>query len=557
MSAFITPRVVSTISQSRIDYNQSMTSLLRNFSGSSAPTNLDINLEGSTGLQTGMFWYKSGGNSSLGQNRLLVYNGSSFTRNGIGTFQMSSVAAAETAAQAGNIEYGDLVLIGTDVLYMVNPSGTGVIPISADASTVEGLSASQFVRSDIDSSVTGNTSFNSNNFVKVPIGTTAQRPQGTSARPGHIRYNTELLRYEGYHQTSWDSLGSITAASNSTNFSANVLFVADDARTVYVNSGLKFNPSTGTLTTTTFSGALTGTASISTTARITTSSAASNYKVPFADTTVNTTGNYGLLQDSGSTFTYNPSTNTLTVDTLSGAVNGNATTATTLQTARTIGGVSFNGSANINLPGVNTTGNQNTTGSAATLTTARTINGTSFNGSANITTANWGTTRTIWGQSINGSENITAPVRPSAGSVSAPAFSTSGDTNTGIYFSSADTLNVTTGGTLAATFASNGAFTAVGDVTAFSDARLKKDIQPIANALDKLESLTGYTFERLDTGERQTGVIAQEVQLVLPEAVNTEGEYLSVAYGNMIGLLIEAIKEQQVQIRQLKSLLEI
>jgi hypothetical protein len=238
-------------------------------------------------------------------------------------------------------------------------------------------------------------------------------------------------------------------------------------------------------------------------------------------------------------------------------VNGNATTATTLQTARTIGGVSFNGSANINLPGVNTTGNQDTTGSAATLTTARTINGTSFNGSANITTANWGTSRTIWGQSINGSENITAPVRPSAGSVSAPAFSTSGDTNTGIYFSSADTLNVTTGGTLAATFASNGAFTAVGDVTAFSDARLKKDIQPIANALDKLESLTGYTFERLDTGERQTGVIAQEVQAVLPEAVNTEGEYLSVAYGNMIGLLIEAIKEQQVQIRQLKALLEV
>jgi hypothetical protein len=69
---------------------------------------------------------------------------------------------------------------------------------------------------------------------------------------------------------------------------------------------------------------------------------------------------------------------------VTGAVTGNASTATTLQTARTIGGVSFNGGANINLPGVNTTGNQNTTGSAATLTTARTIGGVSFNGSANI-----------------------------------------------------------------------------------------------------------------------------------------------------------------------------
>ena len=72
-------------------------------------------------------------------------------------------------------------------------------------------------------------------------------------------------------------------------------------------------------------------------------------------------------------------------NTITAALAGNASTATALQTARTIGGVSFDGSANINLPGVNTTGNQNTTGSAATLTTARNINATSFNGSADIT----------------------------------------------------------------------------------------------------------------------------------------------------------------------------
>ena len=73
---------------------------------------------------------------------------------------------------------------------------------------------------------------------------------------------------------------------------------------------------------------------------------------------------------------------------INGSLNGNAATATKLQTARTIGGVSFDGSANINLPGVNTTGNQNTTGNAATATklqTARTINGVKFDGSANIT----------------------------------------------------------------------------------------------------------------------------------------------------------------------------
>jgi hypothetical protein len=72
----------------------------------------------------------------------------------------------------------------------------------------------------------------------------------------------------------------------------------------------------------------------------------------------------------------------------SGSTTGNAATATILQTARTIGGVSFNGSAAINLPGVNTTGNQNTSGNAATATvlaTARAINGVNFNGSAAIT----------------------------------------------------------------------------------------------------------------------------------------------------------------------------
>ncbi|MGG2279110.1 tail fiber protein [Escherichia coli] len=72
---------------------------------------------------------------------------------------------------------------------------------------------------------------------------------------------------------------------------------------------------------------------------------------------------------------------------ITGALTGNADTATKLKTARTIGGVAFDGSANINLPGVNTTGNQNTTGNAATATklaTARNINGVKFDGSGDV-----------------------------------------------------------------------------------------------------------------------------------------------------------------------------
>ena len=87
--------------------------------------------------------------------------------------------------------------------------------------------------------------------------------------------------------------------------------------------------------------------------------------------------------ETGITATYQDSDNT--IDLVIGTLNQNTTgSAATLTNARTIGGVSFDGSANINLPGVNSAGNQNTTGSAATLTSARTIGGVSFDGSANI-----------------------------------------------------------------------------------------------------------------------------------------------------------------------------
>ena len=104
-----------------------------------------------------------------------------------------------------------------------------------------------------------------------------------------------------------------------------------------------------------------------------------------------------------------------------GSATGNAATATALANARTIGGVSFDGTANIDLPGVNSAGNQNTSGSAATLTNARTIGGVSFNGSANIdlpgvnsagnqntsgSAATLTNARTIHGVSFDGSANI-------------------------------------------------------------------------------------------------------------------------------------------------------
>jgi hypothetical protein len=96
-------------------------------------------------------------------------------------------------------------------------------------------------------------------------------------------------------------------------------------------------------------------------------------------------------------------------------------------------------------------------------------------------------------------------------------------------------------------------FTAAGNVTAFSDIRLKTDLTRISNALAKVNQLNGYTYTRIDTGERQTGVVAQEVQAVLPEAVLDNGDTLAVAYGNMVGLLIEAVKELTARVEKLEG----
>ena len=116
-------------------------------------------------------------------------------------------------------------------------------------------------------------------------------------------------------------------------------------------------------------------------------------------------------------------------------------------------------------------------------------------------------------------------------------------TTTAATFSGA---NVTFAGTLA-----SGAITSSGDVTAFSDMRIKHDIETIEGALAKVSDMRGVYFKR-NNGEAGTGVIAQEIENILPEVVK-DGEYKSVAYGNMVGILIEAIKELKAEVEKLKE----
>ena len=105
----------------------------------------------------------------------------------------------------------------------------------------------------------------------------------------------------------------------------------------------------------------------------------------------------------------------------------------------------------------------------------------------------------------------------------------------------------------------SGNWTAQGNVTAYSDERLKDNIEPIENAVHKLKAIQGVTYNRNDIegNPRQTGVVAQQVERVLPEVVMTNDDGIkTVAYGNMVGLLIEAIKEQQDEIERLRAILE-
>ena len=100
--------------------------------------------------------------------------------------------------------------------------------------------------------------------------------------------------------------------------------------------------------------------------------------------------------------------------------------------------------------------------------------------------------------------------------------------------------------------------------TTTSDERLKKDIVKIDNALDKVSQLSGYTFEYIADGKKSAGVIAQEVEKVMPSAVSEttlpvkmgdddKTEYKTVQYDQLHGLMIEAIKELKAEIEELKN----
>jgi hypothetical protein len=140
--------------------------------------------------------------------------------------------------------------------------------------------------------------------------------------------------------------------------------------------------------------------------------------------------------------------------------------------------------------------------SATKLTTARTINGVSFDGTANITVA----------------DSTKLPLA---------------------------------GGTI------SGDLTVTGTITETSDARVKENVQTLENSLEMVKSLRGVSYNKIGSDLEEIGFIAQEVEEILPELVMTDSEgNKSVVYSRTVALLVEAMKQQQKQIDELKQLLK-
>lgn len=254
-------------------------------------------------------------------------------------------------------------------------------------------------------------------------------------------------------------------------------------------------------------------------------------------------GSFGTKSYNGSAaVTVNVPTHTSHLTNNSGFITSSATVAAANKVTNTLTftgyqSKSFNGSAAVSVAIPNNT-NQLTNGagfitssasisgnagSATKLQTARTINGTSFNGTANITTANWGTTRSIY-------------IQDATATNTSSAVSVNGGDNA--YLKLPTNIKVDT-------------LTATGEVTAYSDIRLKTDIQPLENR--------GYikpvTYKK--DGKDSIGFIAQEVREVYPELViedNTEDKYLSVNYAQYVAVLQAQIIDLKREIDELKNI---
>ena len=253
-------------------------------------------------------------------------------------------------------------------------------------------------------------------------------------------------------------------------------------------------------------------------------------------------------------------------DVYSISINGAAASAAVLTTPRNINGVAFNGSAaiSINLNNALTFSNAGDgqapgatfNGGAVRTLSYNSIGAPSAGGAG--ASGTWGISisgnaATVTGgvyltgdQSIAGVKSFTSVTRFANGAAGAPSISFGGDDDTGMYWGGANQISFTCGGTKVGDMTAGGHLVMVGNVTSYSDERLKTAWQPlIKDVCGRVSTILSGTYTRIDTKERQVGVSAQSLEEVIPEAVHTdENGIKSVAYGPAaLAIVIEMAKE--------------
>jgi hypothetical protein len=323
----------------------------------------------------------------------------------------------------------------------------------------------------------------------IPSGNTASRPGAPVA--GQIRYNSEYSQFEGFGAgNAWGSLGG----------------VADLAQTTKILASSSPSVTDGNLY---------------------------FYNVSQESMRITSTGNVGIATSApGHKLDVNGGINATSMTSGSGRITNLSGTASTI--ASMIG---------TDLLVSNATAT-NLVGTAATIgfLTASSIGASiisagSLHIGGTLTVVNITSTNVLNTNVSAGNIFVSTSVIATGNSNTMGAILTTGG-NVGIGVDPSYKLHV------------SGDIFATGNVTAFSDQRLKTDVVTIGGALDKTKQLRGVYYTHNE--ERGVGVIAQEIQQVLPEVVATKGEYLGVAYGNIAGLLIEAIKELSAKVERLE-----
>jgi hypothetical protein len=121
---------------------------------------------------------------------------------------------------------------------------------------------------------------------------------------------------------------------------------------------------------------------------------------------------------------------------------------------------------------------------------------------------------------------------------------------------SADNLDLTSSGIVGVTSITASTTITAADFNSTSDINYKTNIQPIGDPISKVLTINGVTFNWKQSGKTSAGVIAQDVEVTLPELVeNNQGK--TVNYNGLIGLLVEVVKQQNSQIEELKTRIEV